>query len=474
VRGPLALRDTGPILLAVLGAALVAALFTVSAYQVNPFALPAALIAIAFVVVAFRWPYLGLSGALLASPLEIVNLPLPTGSLSPSEGALVLVGLVWVARLLFRPETVAHPQARDLPLLVLLIAVVVGLAIALQPSPVIRVFLLWTLFVCVYFQAQSFTPRQMRTVIRAFAVGAGILGAIGAVKYLNSPNARLYAGGTATGDRASGTFTQANYFASLLQLALLPGIALALSDLRRNAWMVPWIVAAVGGLLFSLSRGGISGFAIGLLLLLVWNRARWIALALTFVFVLLTILNANPIVKSDQFGNVTERLSTISHPGESVTNNRPRIWSTAINVTEAHPFFGVGVNQFQDEAARQSLTERGAPLENAHNIFLSLSAETGLIGLAAFLVFVVELGRRALRALAVDSTLPLALALGLAATLLGFFVQGLTAAQIRDNILMGTFLAFAGMLTGLADRAGPVAVGRGQGARPQARSRIPA
>ena len=473
MRGSLPLRDTGPILLAALGAAVVAALFTVSAYRLNPFALPAAVIAIAYVIVAFLRPHLGLAGALLASPLEIVNLPLPTGSLSPSEGALVLVGLVWVARLLFRPETVAHPRARDLPLLVLLMSVAVGLAIALHPSPVFRVFLLWTLFVCVYFQAQSFTPEQMRTVIRAFAVGAGILGAIGAVKYLNAPNARLYAGG-ATSDRASGTFTQANYFASLLQLALLPGIALALSDLRRNVWMVPWIVAALGGLFFSLSRGGISGFAIGLLLLLVWRRARWIAVGLAFLFVLLTTLNANPIVKSDQFGNVTQRLSTISHPGESVTNNRPRIWATAINVTEANPFFGVGVNQFQDEAARQSLTERGAPLENAHNIFLSLSSETGLIGLAAFLVFVFELCRRGLRALAVDGTLPLALALGLAATLLGFFVQGMTAAQIRDNILMGTFLAFAGMLTGLADRAGPVTVARGQGARPQARSRIAA
>ena len=59
---------------------------------------------------------------------------------------------------------------------------------------------------------------------------------------------------------------------------------------------------------------------------------------------------------------------------------------------------------------------------------------------------------RAGRGLKAASPLDRALTLGLAASLAGFLIQGLTAAQIRDNLLMGTFLVFAGMITGIADR----------------------
>jgi O-antigen ligase len=118
------------------------------------------------------------------------------------------------------------------------------------------------------------------------------------------------------------------------------------------------------------------------------------------------------------------------------------------------------VNQFQAEASRRGLTEYGSPLENAHSIPFSLLAETGLLGLSAFLLFAGQLGARAVRALRAADSARYALALGIAAALAGFAVQGLTVAQIRTNIVMGAFLLLAGVITNLADRAGePAAQG---------------
>lgn len=447
------LADLDPRLVAAPLAAAGAAVFTLSAYVASPFALPAMLLALGFAVVALYRPAWGVAGALLAVPLELLSVPLPgAGAVSPAESGLLLVGVAWIARALLRGESVARPALRDLPVIALLGVIAVGLARADDPAPVFRVLTLWTLFYCVYLQAQTFTPREMRGVLAALLVGAGALGALGAVGYLGSGHTGVLAGGTVTQERAVGTFTDANYFASLLVLALLPGIALAIGDVRRNAWLLPGVVAAFAGLLFSLSRGAMAAFAIGLLVLLAWGRARWIALALVALWVPLTVAGANPVVRSDQFGVVQERLTTLGG-SLSTTSKRPEIWDTAIGIATDNPFFGIGANQFKAEAARRGLFERGAAIENAHSVPLSLAAETGVIGLAGFLAFVLQLAARAATAMRARDRLRYPLGLGLSAALLAFLLQGLTIAQIRTPIVAGAFFVFAGMLTGLADRA---------------------
>lgn len=436
--------------LVVLAVALAAA-STATAYALHPLAFPLAAGALAFVVGAFARPALGLAGAGLALPLEAVNLPLASGALSPAEAALTVVAAGWAGRILLRPESVAKPSMRDASLIALLVIVALGLLVAVDPAPVLRVAVSWTLFYFVYLQAQSLTAVEIRTVLIAFLVGAGVLGVLGAATFLQSGNTQLLAGGAITGERAVGTFTGPNYYASALGLALLPGLAVALGGLRRHLWLLLPAAGALAGLIFSLSRGATLGLAVGLLLLLAWRRARRAALLVAAVVVVLTLANANPLVSSEYFGTVEQRLATLQHPTRE--SNRPQIWSTAIGITVDHPFIGVGVNQFKFEGQKRSLYERGAVLENAHNIFLSLAAETGLLGLAAFVVFVGQLVARGVRAASTADPLRLSLALGLVASLTGFMIQGLTAIQLRVPVLAGMFFLFAGLLTALADRA---------------------
>jgi O-antigen ligase len=438
--------------LALLGAMTVGALaggalIAVSAYAVHPLALPSLLLVAAFVVMAFLRPAWGLAGALLLTPLETVELPLPTLGLSASEGAFAVAGIAWLARVALRPDSVRLPGLRDVPIVVLVLAVATGLLVAVEPAPVLRVATLWTVFVLAYFQAQSLTPREMRIVLISFAVGAGILGVLGATRYVQVGGTELLAGG----ERAAAAFADPNYYASLLALALLPALALVIGDVKRNVWLIVPAAGALVGLALSLSRGGILGFGVGLLMLLAWRRARRVALVLVALLVLLTVAGANPIVSSDYFGTVEERLSSIRHPTRE--SNRPEIWATAVDITAANPFTGIGVNQFQFEASSRRLFERGDPIENAHSIYLGLAAEMGLIALAAFLGFLVQLALRAGLAARAPDRLRRALGLGMMGALVAFLVQGLTSAQIRVPLLVGAFLVLAGMLTRLADDA---------------------
>jgi O-antigen ligase len=444
--------DDLPFLAAVTAAAAVGGLLVaLSAYQFSPLALPAALIAVTFVVVTLVRPAWGLAGALAAVAGEAFGITV--GGLSPAEAGLALVGASWVARVVIRPETVAMPRMRDAPVLVLLAVIAIGLVYAQDPYPIGRVLVLWTLFYFVYLQVQTFTPNEMKLIVIAFALGAAVLGGIGALDYLRSGDQTLFAGGELTGARASSAFADPNYYAALLVLALLPALGLVLADARRHAFLALACALTFAGIALSLSRGGMIAAIGGGLLLLASKRARWIALGVAAVFTVLALAGANPIVESDQFTVVEKRLSTLTGPGVEERSRRPEIWALARDVTAEHPFFGVGVNQFYFEAQRANLTENGSPLENAHSIVFSLAAETGLIGLAMFLFFLGQLAARAVRALGTSDELRYALALGIAAALLGFALQGLTVVQIRVSFVAGTFFALAGMLTALADRA---------------------
>lgn len=432
-------------------AALGGALLAVSAYMVSPYVLPAAVAAFAFVIVTFVRPAWALAGAMAAVPLE--SFGLTVGGLSPAEGGLALVGAAWGARALLRPETVAKPQLRDLPVILLLAVIGLGLANAQDPYPIARALLLWTLFYFIYLQVQTFEAAEMRLILIAFALSVSVLGGMGSLDYLRSGDQTLFAGGEQTGARAASAFADPNYYAALLVLGLLPALGLVLADVRRYWYVGAACAVTFVGIALSLSRGALVAAFGGGLLLLAWRRARWVAVTLAGLFAVLTLAGANPIVESDQFTVVEKRLSTLSGPGIQERSRRPEIWATAREIAYEHPFVGIGVNQFEFEARRRNLVEDGGPLENAHSIPFSLAAETGLIGLAAFVFFLGQLAVRSVRALRAADRLRYALAIGCAAALLGFGLQGLTVVQIRVSFIAGTFFLIAGMLTALADRS---------------------
>jgi O-antigen ligase len=232
-----------------------------------------------------------------------------------------------------------------------------------------------------------------------------------------------------------------------------PALALLLAYPRRNLVLVPAVLGAIGGLAFSLSRGGVVGFVVAVVLLAIaWRRGRIAALGFVAVLAVATVLSLNPLTGVEEVGSVSERLGTLNS-SLVTTDRRPEIWRTAVEVTQDHALLGVGVKQFQYAAGERGLTEFGSPVDNVHNIPLNFAAENGLIGVAAFLVFIVAIVARGIRAASRSERLPRALALGLLAGLAGFLVQGLTQTQTRVNVIAGAFFVVAGLITALADRA---------------------
>jgi hypothetical protein len=147
------------------------------------------------------------------------------------------------------------------------------------------------------------------------------------------------------------------------------------------------LVALAGSAIMSQSRGGflaLGGVTVFLMFRL--RGVRWSTRFLPILALLVGLLAAPPQVK--------ERLSTLLSVGEDYNIDDPlgriEVWKRGIKYTEAYPVFGLGASNFsvaeqvlapRARFGNQILTKRSV----AHNSFLEVAAETGLVGLALFL-----------------------------------------------------------------------------------------
>ena len=128
-----------------------------------------------------------------------------------------------------------------------------------------------------------------------------------------------------------------------------------------------------------------------------------------------------------------------------------------------YPVFGVGVNTYCANYPTYKLYEPpGAETASnmyAHNSFLQMACETGLVGLAIFLWFLFRLfkqGRRAYMSIS-DNYLKIT-CLCAAACLIGFLINGMTETSLYYGRVVMIFWLIAGVLLSMnkfADGARP-------------------
>lgn len=171
-------------------------------------------------------------------------------------------------------------------------------------------------------------------------------------------------------------------------LAALP-LAFALRGSARRAWVYD---LAAGVLLLAvlgtLSRGALVGVATMLVVALLMGLLRW-RVALGFAVLIgagvLVVLAAVPQL-------VGTSLSQKDHVADQNVSERLELWQAAARMTLESPVLGLGPGSFSvlhGDYSDSLPRDVNHTLDVAHNTYLEVSAEAGLVGLAAFLAIVV-------------------------------------------------------------------------------------
>jgi O-antigen ligase len=280
------------------------------------------------------------------------------------------------------------------------------------------------------------------------------LGGLARVKY-----AHIY--GDVFQARIAGPNGDPNFFARMLLLVIPPAVILGFQARerwqRRLSLLAAVIVTAT--LAATYSRGAMLALAVMTLMLLEALHVRWqwtAIVALALVVVLLSLP-----------ASVTERFVTIEQilPGEEETlhpdssfEERRMLMSVAWVMFGANPLGGVGVgnytSRYDDYVGATSSVfrqyEETSNLHFPHNLALEVAAETGVIGLMAFVALFAAAWRALGRARSDPSLEPLATAFRI--SLVGFLVAGLFLHLAEPRTLFLLF-AFAATLERLGARA---------------------
>jgi O-antigen ligase len=299
----------------------------------------------------------------------------------------------------------------------------------------------WTEVLLVTGAALWFLRSSRQLLILAWAtIAAGVLEAfVGCFQYA-----------TATGDnvdRVTGTFDQPNPYGAFLNLALPLALCLLLfAKDNRMRWLAGGAAAIIGlAAYFARSRGALLGLLVAVVVVaLIRLRLDRIAAGAGGVVALLLGIAwyARLLPHSIQgrlSGLVAIDTASLCQPYTSAnfsTLERLAQWAAGLNMFFAHPVLGVGAGNYSQAYPQYSVVCWPNSLGHAHNYYINSAAETGALGLVAFLALtgaMLFVGWRAARAALRNdpSGYGLALALGFFACVVTVVVHNLT-----DNVFV--------------------------------------
>jgi putative inorganic carbon (hco3(-)) transporter len=377
----------------------------------------------------------GLVAAVLALIQPLVALPLlllavPFGSLArgssgdsstdlsfgAAEILVALLGMVWLARGVRRHAIAVRSGPVVVATLAMVCVAAFSIGYAVDRPSAIKESLKWLelLLALVVVVDLARQPGAARWVIGAMFVAGAAEAAYGAVQFLtgNGPGAFELSGAL----RAFGHFDQPNPFAGYLTTILPLTVCMALCG--ANPARFRWLALASAGVLvvgigLSQSRGAWLGGAVAAAtLLLAWSRAtRRLLIPATLIAacgLVLAVSGLLPATILDRLSQTVQYFGVFDVRTVDVTSDNWAIvermahWQAGWYMFLDHPWLGVGAGNYAQAYPDYSVGMWQEPLGHAHNYYLNMLAELGVLG-GAVLVLLLGIAFRHLSSALVRS-----------------------------------------------------------------------
>lgn len=193
------------------------------------------------------------------------------------------------------------------------------------------------------------------------------------------------------------------------------------------------------------------------------TRGAWIAVAITSGILLLYYMFKNKrnlligtvmialcggiLVNNDAF---MHRVSTITNNRYQSNSERLLMWNSAWNMFKDHPVFGVGLGQYKDNYQHKYISPKAKEpnLAHAHNNFLQMLAENGIVGFIGFISMFIYIAGYNLKQFFTEKNI---YSLAICAVTVTLLLQGCTEFNFGNSAVVKSYWLVLGCLVVLAE-----------------------
>lgn len=228
---------------------------------------------------------------------------------------------------------------------------------------------------------------RIRKLLLIIGISTFIVGILTIVRYLSGRDLIV-------GYRASiseGMFGDPNdlalHFVFAIPLLYFVGYKLT----KQKLIFIFMILTLVFAVLLTYSRGGILGLGFGALAIWYFDKEKRKKNLMLIIMGIILCITMLP--------DVIERMTTMIEPEKDTVGSAQQRWGIAkegLQIFLENPIFGVGVNNFS--IAEGAAHNQSGQWKAAHNSFIQIASETGILGLIAFIGCFLSLFRLGIKA----------------------------------------------------------------------------
>lgn len=346
-------------------------------------------------------------------------------------GVAVILGIVSAA---MGKRRRWHRTSLDLLILGMVLSVIVSSWLSIKPEYSFKQLeseLFWQLGLFYVIVLTITEPKRLYPLILAIFLSLAVISVYGIVGYAQQVNLKVDG---IVGARATSFFP--SYERAAFYVSLIFPLMLAyffVETRRRYLWPIGYLI---GGclvfLVLTYTRG--SWLSIGIIIVIVaWLKDRKILIALGIVIILSPLFMPEKVLQRGATFFYMRYFKTLA-----ISGDRYWLWLGALTMIKDHPFFGLGYGTNIFHLAYPGYVVADAPgeiLESAHNFYLQVAVERGIVGflwLMSIFVKVVVDGIKGLKRLQ-DHRLQ-GILLGAILSLVVFFSYGMTTYRYENEI----------------------------------------
>ncbi len=360
-------------------------------YAVPPLYMIAFIFGLVALGIIFSYPEAGVLIMISVSPF-IVFLPHPSLFLA---GMMLVVSLSYLIKLI-RGKRTFKLELIDLAVLFFAVLVLFGGIVSLKRELSLRPALIFVCLMCGYFLVVNLmrTKLWLSRAISALTSSAFLVSLYGIWQYFtgavneNWIDPELF---ESISGRAVSTFENPNMLAEYL-IMILPFILAMFLHTRKPGEKTVYLLSLASALLcivYTWSRSAWLGVIGGLLLFFLLYSKKTL-------YVLIALAAALPIANYILPKTVLDRFLSIGSLADSSNLYRVYLWKSVGRMINDFFVGGIGVGEGAFESLYPMYTYAGMETSpHSHSIYLQITLEMGIVGIAVFLVFIFLLSQGA-------------------------------------------------------------------------------